>query len=108
MEITPKFYRIAMDMLESIRKDYDDDVDFFQAMDEVVGNSQYAIYPYYAQRLIVDEMSYAQQAETEWELAQLGESSKTLTYNEFACLIACHAIKMVICSRADAEEVGEY
>ena len=105
MGITPKFFRIAMDMLESIRNDYDDDVDFFQAMDEVVDNSKYGIYPYYAQRLIVDEMSYSQLAETEWELQQLGESSKTLTYNEFACLIACHAIKIVIYARADEEEV---
>lgn len=107
MSITPKFYRIAMDMLESIRNDYNDDVSFFDAMHEVVDNSKYAIYPYYAQRLIVDEMSYSQQAQTEWELEQLGESSNTLTYNEFACLIACHAIKNVICSLADAEEVEE-
>lgn len=107
MGITPKFYRIAMDMLDCIRNDYSDDVDFFDAMHEVVDNSRYAIYPYYAQRLIVDEMSYAQQAETEWELEQLGESSNTLTYNEFACLIACHAIKNAIVAQATAEEVGE-
>jgi hypothetical protein len=45
-----------------------------------------------------------QQADAEFEL---GEFSNTLTYNEFACLIACQAIKNAIVGQATAAEVGE-
>lgn len=104
MTISSNFYSIATHMLECIRADYDDDIPFFQRMDEVVDNSEYGIYYYQAQRLILDEMTPSQQANAEWEL---GEFSNTLTYNEFACLIACQAIKHAIIAQATAAEVGE-
>ena len=104
MPITRRFYLIAAEMLDSIRDDYEQDIPFNERMDEVVDNCEYAIYYGAAQSLILNEMTPRQQADAEFEL---GEFSNTLTYNEFACLIACQAIKNAIVGQATAAEVGE-
>jgi len=104
MTISHNFYSMATDMLESIRNDYEDDIPFYRRMDEVVESCEYAIYFYKAQRLILDEMTPSQQAAAEFALE---DTISEPTYNEFACLIACQAIKNAIIGQATAAEVGE-
>lgn len=98
---------VAQSMLETIRTEYADEIPFNQRMDEVVDGSEYAIYYYKAQRLIIDGMHSQQQADAEWDLEEFGDLSVSpANYNELACLIACQAIKNQIVGLATAEEVG--
>ena len=99
---------VAQSMLETIRTEYADDIPFNQRIDEVVDGSEYVIYYYKAQRLIIDGMSPRQLADAESDLEEFCDLSVSPpNYNELACLIACQAIKNQIVGLATAEEVGQ-
>tara|TARA_R100001377_G_scaffold71642_1_gene47286 strand:+ start:235 stop:555 length:321 start_codon:yes stop_codon:yes gene_type:complete len=97
--VTPKFYKAAQSMLETIRTEYPPSISFEQAMDEVVAASEYVIYYHTAQRFVADQLTPAQHANAECDVREYTNMAE-FNYCEFATLIAGQALKNQILEQA--------